>query len=1683
MSSKRKLLNVMLVALSLLGVNSHQVEAASYGKNGVAYVLLNEDFSPASGAGVYRFNNAAGDVCSPFKVFNNLKTAQGLAADQSLNTKLYLMKPSGVTGDWKNASVGYLPTGITFDPDADIYLRVALPSELNNYDYPASAHGWGSYFRKNMKIDGVTYSRAVRFGGPTGVMYLNSTSGTRGTPLWNGTGHIAHPTDKHLIILPSHYCAVSYYLIGTSNSSYAGEYMDGKDGRDEITYDKANNMGAYNSDITAHNNNNRKWGWSRVSTNKPADGHRCDADQFIGAVVKRVYQLRDKTLDMYEGTDTTNSLGRAMSPTNMTEETKGVLATNDVRVKEFYGKTCGDDCIPGNPMPDKEAAGFLSTINVLSTTTGKRYGYNREGNPAGGGSSAALRVIEKKGTNFVTTDIRIDGSNKNTNISNGSKFSSYTDIKNIGVSSKFSEIPTELDFIYGSSADKFVVQDSWWGQGGIAYEYDQTTKDVTKYDYTKNNNAAGQVVGKLTGSVDAIGIDGDAYLYALKTVVEPSDGTMQKADTSIGTDWPFTTSWYNGTCTVGGKTLPIRVSCWKRTTINDEGKKVTSDVTSASDIQPDDYREVIIKQNVKKELERYPDATNQMGTAEYRGEIFVGYDSWSNRLYRYSGRGAKGTNYWQNSKFESDLGAGKVSGIQAELAVVNIADHPTYIPGTTNHYLAAWKTDGSTCRSGVDIGEHGELTFKVEGYKPNGLTFKNVGDFKANGSKLTSVKINSIQNAAGQHSFNENNDTYYSGYPSTMFEASGINTEVYWNIWQVENTSAEDYKSHPKRVKQVLKDQKVTSAEQTECKYTHKFLDPGRYVVTARIKYNAFTYSSFVNAERPEQLVPTTEEVTTEPMLVQVVAGDLNLDQSPSYITDITITKNNRINDGKPENSGLNLDSYAHSKGYSGVISGKSESDFDTLEGNENTNGGNFGELTVSFNAQFFWEESDGTSDNFKTHDGIGVWDYTYYKELYQKAGFDDPDNSKLPTVTKHIYNYNTAGTNLAEIYKNSVYNPGKKKAGEGDPGVYGTYLGGTRVSKKNPDDTVDFVLTPDDLKYIQWGLYLRKISPQEIDLPKDQLVAKGVCIASGNLAESGVDLNHKKNANPGLYEVSINIPLIKNTELNIPRDLGEYIIDFEIVYPRVTWLNNALGMSDSRKFFSSIVPTGANTSPIHVLSNMRASGEGVNQTKYSTKNDIFSDPPSITLCVRDTVIRDEKNKGTAYPAHEDNSKMDYYETTGDNVVGEAYFDYYISDNNPFMQFSRVSKKANLVPLNNSNATSVQNAKKGISLYLERFKDATKFNSEIVFEEQNKKPTDAKQKKVDIKLSDTSNEFFKNNDWNIKVTYTEKVDKLSPFDSPNAAVAGKVPGYEFDTLKETALTTKENWIGTLNYTIASCTIFDGLGANGKSTVHWLYSEAAVNSKKGIENGGGYPSFPGGSYDLVNQGVYKPYLTRIDNDPPSIKVDLVSQSDNIRYEYQLIEGVNDAARCPNKAEDLAPSRLIVKSYELLNNTANNSTLIADKKDIPGVTNVYGGDHPTTHETALGGDPLVVVSNAAEFRATARLIINVDILDNTGFRNLKDAKITVNDRVVGSLLDSKINTEKTHDETGSLIGKFQKSPRGVFSVELPSVVDGNNQITVIVEAEDLNGNKRGIQIPVNLRESAFEARVIETKEHKK
>jgi hypothetical protein len=81
----------------------------------------------------------------------------GLAVNQK--KEIFLLS-SKTEGDWKDAPVGWLPIGLTFEPDSPIYLKAVLPNQdgIKEYIRPGPPHmsnaTEGSYWKRNYEISG-----------------------------------------------------------------------------------------------------------------------------------------------------------------------------------------------------------------------------------------------------------------------------------------------------------------------------------------------------------------------------------------------------------------------------------------------------------------------------------------------------------------------------------------------------------------------------------------------------------------------------------------------------------------------------------------------------------------------------------------------------------------------------------------------------------------------------------------------------------------------------------------------------------------------------------------------------------------------------------------------------------------------------------------------------------------------------------------------------------------------------------------------------------------------------------------------------------------------------------------------------------------------------------------------------------------------------------------------------------------------------------------------------------------------------------------------------------------------------------------------------------------------------------------------------------------------------------------
>ena len=1590
-----------LAALVIFCVGAVAGYAQDLSKNGVAYVLLGNEFDQH---GVYRLNNyddSATVRAAPYKLFD-LNSMPGKVSGLSANQQKQVFLLAGpLAGEWADAEVGWLPTGMKFDDDSPIYLKTMLPNDpeggVTGYRRDSTPH-WtsattsGSHWKLNHTIAGVTYAYAVDFGGPTEVRYLNGVSGVEDTPIWPGTFSattgIPHPSDPRKVILPSHWAAVAYYAYGTVNhTEFPRQALDG----------------------TIGNNGNVKPTilWSGANA-----GHQ-SPNTYFACIVKRIYKKRTKSLDLYSAIDA------AAPPPSLVPglQSSGMLSSIDVDVTEAYGKYCGDNCIPGGSIGQNSIMTQLSTVRVVTSTKGARYGFNPQGIrknfTAATAINAALRAVRPGST--VTEALAISTDDAGNTFAPVIRNSGYlatigvtpASLKTIGVSSDFST-PTGLDYIYGSAADKFVVQDSWWGRGGIAYEYFVETGAVRKLDYMANDTPAVEELGVLEGKIDDISVDGEGYLYVLRTAKLPSDADMTVLDVNplnpqaAPEFFEISPTWLRAAVEEGDPT-PIA-----------EGSQL-----------PGDFKHVTVKQDVLKTLKRYPQGTGSLGAEEDRGQVPAGFDLWT-RSIEVKPDNSVG---WKHITWSIEEEGDRDSNFPGELAVINLAKVPDVQPGSDELNVMALgsdapDTDFTMTHPSQTTKEHATMSFKIEGYKPfiDGTShdLKPIGDIvdpNTGTVKHANVRLNAIPNASGTYAHDENNDGSPSGFPSSMFESSSKDTVVRWKIDLVENNDLTG------AIKLIESFPDVMGAGNFKA-LNFTFPHPGNYVIKAEVTYNKFDFSGLSASVRPHELSDSTTTVTTRPFLVKVFSENLNLNKSPSYITNIQI---------KPITRTM-LHGVANSSeiGTGTVLSMIDFEEDKALDG-----------IEITFDAQFVRDANrTDTSDTavLATYDGIGVWDYNYYARLYNEIPnyfpglpYGAPTTVSNPldeSSVNHVYNYDTSGDplNISSKIRTDVYNPGRPK-----PGAAAIADKGTRVDNEP---------TATDWSFIQWGLYMQPPGPYNMAIPTTSLAdddtgvhQRGILIARGACNDPEVvktlDVNRK-------YSVRIPISSAKFSEIiKTPKDPETFSLHLEILYPRVSWLSNALedAATVGERRFSSMVPLSNDEGdkPFHILGRMRlAPGSApepgsnflINRSWKLGAVDFFDGgKESIGVLARDfTLPRLVEAPGT--------NLTPIIQTTGD-AADEVRISFAVYDNNPHAELG------NFYPAyENIKIDPVTEAP--VSRFDSSDDNKVFKKGPVITGVEQRGPEDI--------------DFYKNNDWQAGASFTTLLEEYGP-------------GSKFDTGNEL-----QNWVGVLNYTVLG-SIKDGIGSYATTIEHQFYNATACD-----DIGIVVPE----DAKIVIDDVLVKAVERVDNDPPSIEVELVSQVDNRRWEFKLTEMVNDLCRLPDTIGNLGLCSLEVTSHNLQTN-ADLATMLDDR--IPGCT-AYPSAIGQTDVNAFTVFPAAL----PEFRRASRLLVNVKIFDNTGFLSLGEASIKIvnNDGGETSLLPANspaIPLMPWQNLNGNAFAGMVDRPRASYAIDMPmKALAGQNQVTIEVSATDKRLNKRTLIIPVKVVESTFDTRVLEIKENR-
>lgn len=1025
--------------------------------NGVAYILLPKDIAGIHG--VYRLNDytdpygpiVPGNGKRMFDLnFGGAVVVNGLSVNQS--SKVYLFVGPTVTGAYAPVEeVGWIPSG-RFEDDSPAYIKLVgqafsadqvsqdANASLGNLSFPFGTTNYDNDFW-DYGPEVWPYSHYKYLKGPftdaAGNTYMYKfdpygPASHKQTPLWNGPGAssagIKHPTDPYKVVLPNKWGGISWFGFGSPRApaDHVAKLMDGEDGRPKMD----------------------QYDFRLSHTNRGLYSPYGDA-QYISAVVKRVYEKRDRSLDLYAYLDNTIPPAAAPYVKYPSLEASSVLTATDLKITEMYGKTCADGCIPGGEMNPEAVGKIESCVQVFTSTTGRRYGFNPYGKKNGpyGSNDAALRVVNSG----ITYNLDVNASN----IRNISYFTDFLDVPIesatlLGVSSNFQSPSTPItsspDHLYASIADKFCIQDSWWGNGGVAYEYfskDTDTSGMTflaghiyRLSYLDTTNPTPEDVGFFPGDIDALGVDGHGNLYILYTELACANDPIWPDESGLpqGPDLDEVDPAVIGNTIINHPDF-LEVSPWFR-----PGDGVP-DFEIAVPSESGDYIKVKFKQHVSKVCRKYtPSAGGGFSSAsvEERGSVDSGFDA----IRRDLTSNGDGTFSWLGL-WRHDYGIGsRTAGIDAEFAVVNIAERPSNIENDIKYSICRYDRTPSD----IPVAEDTEMTFKVEGYRPFGADgniqhLVNVGNIPGIGTTYVNM-LPPYENR------DEDLDGTAGSFPSGMFENnSSYKLDVKWHVDLIDPKADENYSEA-----QVIKKWRNLPPEAgIEKLFKFKFTQPGTYAVYATFDYSCFKYEDLLPGERPDALVTHIDTRSIGADDVQKVLYHI---QSPS----------NTVTDGYVSNIVLDTAAY-----FQGDVNAAGQDGYGLIEDTSPAS------LSFTFDAQFVRDANNTSGGTYETFNGIGVWDY----------GFGP-----------HVYNWNPDGSvNLTEFH------PGKKKfANETETVGRDKFESGTRV---------DEAPNPDDLEQITYRLL---IYPSFLDNFGATVTLDPVELGSGTCRLANItDLNNQK--------------------------------------------------------------------------------------------------------------------------------------------------------------------------------------------------------------------------------------------------------------------------------------------------------------------------------------------------------------------------------------------------------------------------------------------------------------------------------------------------------------------------------------------------------------------------------------------
>ncbi len=1134
------------LALVLLSACCQGIFAAPEARNGVAYVLLPKDY-PTALEGVWRLNSYAdpyGPLAMGTKVFGlgfigAGQAANGLAVNQS--NRVYLFVSPNVGGVYTPVTeVGWTPVGL-FDEDSPAYVKLIgqawnsdeMPAESDyrvnedpRYKDSTSTNGPNNRLFRWFPPDTTNYenlfwvnywNHRVYFKGAytddvgNSYEYLFNPIGPathKNTPMWNGTAGVRHPTDPNKVILPNKWGGISWYGFGSPKApaEHVGKLMDGKDGRPLMT--------------------THDYSLKRGSP-MPLFSPYVNGSKYFVATVKRVYEKRDRSLDLYSYLDeTVPPPGPGPSC-----EAAGVLSTTDLKITEMYGKCCGDNCIPGGDLNPEAIGKIESCVQVFTSTTGRRYGFNPLGRKTGpyGLNNAALRVVHLGST----YNLDLNAANiRNAPYLTSNLGMTFDAIKRLGVSSNFTTpvvpITTSPDYLYASVSDKFCVQDSWWGVGGLAFEYftqNVTTptgktflaKHIYRLNYTNSTNPTPEDVGAFDGDIDGMGVDGEGNLYLLTTELEVPNSPNWPDPAGLPVGPVFGPAWPSAAITSHVDYLAN--SGWFRPDPVDGG-----DNPIAGPSEPDDYLKLYFRQKVKKVCRRYTPSAGggySLSAVEDRGYVDGGTDVIA-RTLRYDGSGSFS---WLNDWYHPSGIGSRTASLDAEFAVVNIAARPQAYNTSPTYSVCRYNRVSPAAE---ELIEDTPYDFKVEGYKP----------FGANGVQQNFVYVGNLPNLGGGTYVNlippyenrdEDNNGVLGGLPSSAFETPTYQTNVVWHVELVDPTGTV-VKQYP--------DMAPNHPGADECnKYKvlrYSFPQPGKYRVWATITYHTLNYNALAPGQRPSDFtgahVVTYSNINTQ-KVTYTVKSNPNTAVGTNEISNIVLfpTSSMVVNQ-----SVLALPS---DNGKYNILEGASPAS-----------------LSFEFDLQMVRDANRDLSSAFTTFGGFGKWDY------------GEPGG--------HVYNYSSPG-----VADNNKFHPGYPLSANPAPANRGTRVDIDPTSMTPPSlpspSPSQYSLFCKDVGFVTYQLYLTppaaamKFPANAYEIP---VGAPGTCTVQ--LVPTTIGTRK--------YRVRVYIPsaqLASNLSIVTPIDPNTYNVRLKLTWPRVKWYEHPA--SDAMKTYRSLQPdVDGTTSP-----------------------------------------------------------------------------------------------------------------------------------------------------------------------------------------------------------------------------------------------------------------------------------------------------------------------------------------------------------------------------------------------------------------------------------------------------------------------------------------------------------------------